>query len=85
MEQALDAKRLEWGGCWGSAEQISAGATAALRDGMRERRRRECLIPFAIDLAKKYYESRHSGLDPESSSQPVNTTFRMPLDTGFCR
>jgi len=38
-----------------------------------------------IDLAKKYYESRHSGLDPESSSQPVNTTFRTSLDTGFCR
>jgi plasmid stabilization system protein ParE len=42
-------------------------------------------VTGAIDLAKKYYESRHSGLDPESSSQPVNTTFRTPLDTGFCR
>jgi hypothetical protein len=34
----------------GSAEQIFAGATAALRDGMRERRRREWPIPFASSL-----------------------------------
>jgi hypothetical protein len=37
----------------GSPEQVSAGATAALRDGMRERRRREWLIPFARSLTRQ--------------------------------
>jgi hypothetical protein len=37
----------------------------------------------SIDLAGKYYESCHSGLDPESSPEPANTLFRTPLDTVF--
>jgi hypothetical protein len=43
---------------------------------------------MAIDLARKYHESRYSGAHPEapeSSPKPANTLFRMPLDTGFRR
>jgi NAD(P)-dependent dehydrogenase (short-subunit alcohol dehydrogenase family) len=46
----------------GSAEQISAGATAALREGMRERRRREWLIPFARSLTRQTARKTRSRL-----------------------
>jgi len=36
-----------------TAEQICPGATAALRDGMRQRRRREWLTPFASSLTRQ--------------------------------
>jgi hypothetical protein len=42
-----------------------------------------------IDPTGKYHESRHSGLDPESSpgskQRAANSVFQTPLDTSFRR
>jgi hypothetical protein len=43
----------------------------------------------AIDPTRKYHESRHPGLDPESSpgskKRAANSMFQTPRDTGFRR